>query len=297
MTIRKNATLLPIPWCILGVALVVSPSAEASSLAVGGFNAARGGGGSIATDTGLQSLILGQFPGSTFSSTATLTSSYLSTISDLIISVAAADNVAITPLSASEQTALVNFVDAGGTALLFTDNSTFDSTAPTVNNSFLSPFGLSAAGTLNGVNSSTIVNSSNPVVTGPAGTATGFDTNYPGWFSSLGSALEIAKLTANNEPDLAVLLPGALAPGSGAVVFFADGNNLGGGGASDSNDNILILNSLALKGSAVATPEPTSAILVLAGILALFASRGIFKRVTQRTVADPRIGRSYRSGE
>jgi hypothetical protein len=263
-----------IPWFFWGVALTISPSLEASSLTVGGFNAARGGEGSIATNAGLQSLILSQFPGTTFSSTALLTSSYLSTVSDLIISVATTDDSAITPLSVAEQTALVDFVEAGGTALLFTDNSTFAATAPTVNNSFLSPFGLSATGTLSGLQSSTIVNSSNPVVMGPAGPASGFDTNFPGWFASIGSALEIAQLTANSEPDLAVLLPGALGPGSGAVVFFGDGNNLGGGGASDPNDNILILNSLALTGTPVSTtPEPTSAALLLTSVIVLSALR------------------------
>jgi hypothetical protein len=93
------------------------------------------------------------------------------------------------------------------------------------------------------------VNSSNPVVTGPAGPATGFDTYYPGWFSNPGSATGIAVLTANHKPSLAFLPPGALGTGSGAVVFFSDSNciEVGSGGITSVNDNILILNSLALQ--------------------------------------------------
>jgi hypothetical protein len=162
------------------------------------------------------------------SSTSTLTPAYLGTIGALIISVGFTNASGITPLSASEQSALLGFVEAGGTALLFTDNGTFSGNASAINSSFPAPFGLSAAGTLNGLQSSTIVNAANPVVHGIDGTATSFDTNFPGWFSSLGSAEELATLSANGEPDLAFLAPGALGVGSGAVVFFSDGNNLAG---------------------------------------------------------------------
>lgn len=128
----------------------------ASPITVGGFDAARGGIGALSTNAGLQSLILSEFPGSTFSSTATLTSAYLSTISDLVISVGFTNSSGITPLSAAEQTALFNFVLGGGTALLFTDNDSFNASAPAVNSSFLTPFGLTATGTLSGFQSSTL---------------------------------------------------------------------------------------------------------------------------------------------
>ena len=238
------------------VSLLISTGVYAASLNVGGFTSARGGAGSIDTNTGLRNLILGQFPGTTFSSTPTLTASYLSGIRTLIISVAVGSAKAITALSASEQTALVNFVKSGGNALLVCDNSTFDNGAPAVNASFASPFGLSVTGTLNGIQSSTIVNNSNPVVSGPAGTAMSYTTNFPGWFSSVGNAVTVATLNANGQPDLAVMLPGVFSPGSGAVVFFGDGNNLAGGGTSDINDNILILNSLALQATPVARILP-----------------------------------------
>ncbi len=243
---------------------IVAPFARADSLIVGGFDSARAGSFSLTSDTSLEDEITGQFPDSTFTSTTTLTSSYLDTVNALIIVVATGCCSAITPLSASEQAALLGFVEDGGTALLFTDNSTFAATAPAVNNSFLSPFGLSAEGTLDGPQSSTIVDDTNPVIDGPAGTATGFATDYPGWFSSLGPAQELAELTANGEPDLAVLMPGSLGPGSGAAVFFADGNYIG-----QPSDDTLILNALALASpSPVATPEPGPAILLLIGVIA-----------------------------
>jgi hypothetical protein len=227
---------------------IVAHSVQASSLAVGGFNSVRGGEESIETNTSLQNLITAQFPGTTFSSASKLTPRYLSTINHLIVGVGTSC-CSGTKLSLAEQNALVDFVTAGGTALLFGDNSTSSAIARKANRSFMSPFGLSMNGTLDADQPSTIVNSSNPVVTGPAGTATGFDTYYPGWFSNLGSATEIAVLTANNKPSLAYLPPGSLGTGSGAVVFFSDSNciEVGSGGITSVNDNILILNSLALQ--------------------------------------------------
>jgi hypothetical protein len=238
-----------------GLAHSSNPRDALPALNVGGFNATRGGGGSIDNNVPLRNLILSQYPGSTFSSTSTLTPAYLSTVNRLIISVGIAATKAIAPLSSAEQSALVDFVKGGGTALLFCDNNTFDSAAPTVNASFLSPFSLSMTGTLSSNQSSRIVNPSNPVATGPAGTATGFDTLFPGWFTSLGNAVAVAVLTTNNMPDIAVLMPGMLAAGSGAVVFFADGNNIGGftQSTTTANNNILVLNSLALQAASGVT--------------------------------------------
>ena len=218
------------------------------SLVVGGFNSSRIGTFGIDNNAPLRQAVVNAFPGSTFLTAPALTSAYLGTINALMIGTLTTDSSAVNPLSAAEQTALVSFVKGGGTALLFTDNSTFASQAPAANNSFLAPFGLSAVGTLNGFQASTIVNSSNAVITGPFGIATRFDTNFPGWFDNTGSAIVLSKLVANGQPDLAVLLPGALGPGSGAVVFFADQNNISHNSSSQAQTNglVLILNSLAL---------------------------------------------------
>jgi hypothetical protein len=51
---------------------------------------------------------------------------------------------AIIALRNSEQSALQGFVMSGGTALIFSDNSTFDSNAPAANASLLSPVGVTA---------------------------------------------------------------------------------------------------------------------------------------------------------
>jgi hypothetical protein len=241
---------------LMGMLTYCCAEARAFSLVVGGWSSARVGTGSQV----LTADILNQYPGTTFSTTATLTPAYLSTISDLIIEVGSNGTTAISPLSAAEQSALYNFVLNGGTAILYTDNNTFDANAPAVNKSFLAPFGLAATGTLNGTQPSTIVNSSSPVIKGPAGTASSFETDYPGWFSSVGNATIVARLTANTQPDLAVLAPGALGPGSGQVVFFADE------GAGLGNNYILQLNALA---QATGAPEPKTAELVMGGVAGL----------------------------
>jgi hypothetical protein len=231
--------------CLVG--LIVAHSVQANSLVVGGFNSKRGGEESIATNTYLQNVITTQFPGTTFSTSAKLTPAYLGTVNAVIVGVATSETSEIKPLTKAEQTALVNFVKAGGTALLFGDNKV---NCEAANRSFTAPFGLAMNGTLNFTGGSTITNSSNPVVTGPAGTATSFDYLVPGWFSKLGGALLIAVLddpgsVGNNKPSLVTLLPGTLGAGSGAVVFFSDSGSLFDAFFS-TNDTILILNSLAL---------------------------------------------------
>lgn len=171
------------------------------------------------------------------------------------------------PLSAPEQLALRDFVKAGGTALLFCDNNTDYQAA---SRSFTAVFGLSVTGTLAFTGGSTIVNRLNRVVTGPAGTATGFDYLNPGWFSNIGRAVDIAVLDApgmvgNHAPSVAALLPGALGRGSGAVVLFSDSDILlptSDYGITSTNDNILILNSLALQSgrqAALAAPADAEA--------------------------------------
>jgi hypothetical protein len=106
-------------------------SALAAGPVIAGFDAMRGGFESLAPgeDTGLANDISMAFPGTTFEFANALTPSFLSSANVAILGVATSDFSAITPLSASEQSALHNFVLNGGTAIIFADNDSFDSGA------------------------------------------------------------------------------------------------------------------------------------------------------------------------
>ena len=250
----------------------------------GGFDLSRGGGLSLADGSmtsALQGDISSTFPGSTLTASSTLTSSYLSTIQILIVSSGTSDNTATTPLSSSEQTALLNFIKAGGGAIILVDNDTFAGTptSSNANNSFLSPFGLHITGTLNGVQAVNVTNSSHPVTNGPFGPVTGYTTNFPGWFDILGpTAIGLANLASNNQVVLAAINPGTLMAGSGGVVFLGDANAVTDQ-FSNPSDVRLINNAIAFVGPSLsAVPEPSSLVL---GSLAL-VSVAVFAGVRHR---------------
>src|ERR1700678_4409611 len=93
---------------LTGAAVAVACGALATtavaSTVVGGFDPARGGFESLAApeDTALANDISGAFPGTTFSFTSTLTSSFLSGVNVVILGVATTNSSAVTPLSSSE---------------------------------------------------------------------------------------------------------------------------------------------------------------------------------------------------
>lgn len=230
---------------LAAAALLPATPAAARSLAIGSFTVGRGGDDSLVNkDTAkLRKAIRSVLPGSTFNATKTLTKAFLAKVHVLVVGAAYAPHQGITPLSAAEQKAVVNFVKAGGSALLFCDNDTQFGTA---SNSFASPFGLATTGTLADAQTATYLNvGNNPLQSGPFGTAAQFDTSWPGWFSTLGSATPLAQLAANGQAEIAYLPAGSLGAGSGTVVFFADTTAL-----LDSlrtrDDQIAILNALGL---------------------------------------------------
>jgi hypothetical protein len=217
--------------------------ATSKGLTIGGFNMTRGGIESLQSEPALAAAITTAFPHSHFRYAAKLSKSLLAKVNVVIIGVAEASTTAITPLSAAEQKQLSAFVARGGTALIFTDN---DLQFQTASQSLLTPFGLASTGVLDGNNTGSFLTlSSDPIQTGPFGTATQLDTSWPGWFSALGSSTKLATLNANGQPTLAYLPAGALAAGSGAVVFFSDSTYLIDS-ARTANDQIAVLNALAL---------------------------------------------------
>ena len=221
-----------VPFCI------TLPSAAQQPLVIGGFDASRGGAFSLRDGgalSGLHAAITTAFPGSTITATPVLTPEYLSTIKVLLISPVTNNVSTTTALSASEQSALHDFVESGGVALIFTDNDSYAGGVSIVNNSFLAPFGLHVTGTL--VSSAFPIDSSLPVITGPHGTVERMTTDFAGWFDVSGTSTVLARLTANEMPFL-LHLP----LGSGVVITAGDTNFLEFGG----ENRKLVLNAIAL---------------------------------------------------
>ena len=257
----SHRVLCAILLCI--AALWTVPGTARAQLKIGGFDASRGGFESLAPgeDSALAIDITAAYPGTTFSFSNTLTPSFLAGVNAVILGVATTETSAITPLTSSEQTALQNFILNGGTALIFTDNDTFDPNAPAVNASFLTPFGLSATGTLAGLVDTPILNPSGPL-TGPFIPANEFTTNEPGWFNYTGAGTVLAQFSPT-EPAIDYFAPGTLGPRSGTAVFFSDSDAMVFGDALSRSNLNLILNTLAT------VPEPSTWSMMAVGGLAL----------------------------
>jgi hypothetical protein len=261
--------------CLLaffGLFVSITASLKAGPIVVGGFDAARGGFESLAPgeDSALATDIASAYPGTTFQFSNTLTASFLSGVNAVILGVAMTDAHAITPLSAAEQTALLNFVMGGGTALIFADNSLFDPNAPAANASLLTPFGVTVTGTLNGLVNAPILNLAGPL-TGPFTPVTTFAANYPGYFNGTGLGSVLADLNGNSsEPAVERFAPGVLGAGSGAVVLFSDSDAMVAGDSLTATNLNLVLNSFSLANGNSAVPEPST--LWLMG----FALGGLF---------------------
>ncbi len=213
-----------------------------ASLVIGSFNLKRGGIESLAAndETGLRKAIKHQYPGSTFHYSSRLTSTFLSTVHVLAIGVANQSSTPITPLTKSEQSALLGFVKSGHTLVMFTDN---DLEFQASSNSMLAPFGLHSTGVISGESTATFLGA-NPIQTGPAGTAQQLETFYPGWYDALGNSVDLANLS-NGEPALAYFAAGSISHGSGPVALFSD-SSLMLDGQRTTNDQIAVLNALAL---------------------------------------------------
>ncbi len=142
--------------------------AHAGGPVIGGFDFDRGGEESLipSENATLSAEISSAFPGATFQFTSELTPQFFSGVQVAIFGVATAPRSSVDPLTTSEQSALLNFVLGGGTALIFADNTGYSAESPTTNASFLSPFGVTMTGNLGGVLTAPLVNPTGPL-TGP----------------------------------------------------------------------------------------------------------------------------------
>jgi len=262
MNIQPIFKYIPVAFALC---FALAGPVSAGSVVVGGFDASRGGFESLATgeDTALATDISTAYPGTTFSFANTLTPSFLSGVNVVILGNATSNSSAITPLTSSEQTALQNFVLNGGTALIFTDNSTFDANAPAVNASLLSPFGITAAGTLIGYLNAPILNPSGPL-TGPFTPVTQFATLDPGYFTNTNGGQVLAQF-APGEAAIDYFAPGALGPNSGAAVFFSDSDAMVAGQALTTTNENLVLNAFGTYALTSPVPEPSTWAMMLLG--------------------------------
>lgn len=90
------------------------------------------------------------------------------------------------------------------------------------NASLLSPFGVSAAGTLSGDQQAHMVLANNPIASGPFGSVGSFSTNWPGWLSAWNAGMPVARLGSNNEVAGLIIDQDELGAGSGRVSIFSD---------------------------------------------------------------------------
>ncbi|MFM9960443.1 MAG: beta-propeller fold lactonase family protein, partial [Planctomycetaceae bacterium] len=217
------------------------PILATNTLRIGSFDESRGGIFSLSNGSSaaaIRSAIQTNFAGTTFSGTSTLTASFLSTVDVVWLNSVSSNTASTTPLSAAEQAALLNFVNAGGGVLIFGENDFFD------DESLLDPFGATSTGTLVELHTGTISNTSHPVTNGPFGAVQTIRGNYPGNLTTLGSATSLGTWTSSGQSSVAVIDPGVLAPGSGRVVLLSDVNFYGDQlGAADNTK--LVLNSLS----------------------------------------------------
>jgi hypothetical protein len=137
-------------------------------------------------------------------------------------------NGTIVALSQAEQSALFEYVRHGGCAILLPDHSSFGGAGtPTVNQSLISPFGLSITGTITGGLTATVLPSaSSAAVQG----ITTFTQNWAGWFDGIGQGTVLA--TNSGGPAMVEIAAGAFGPHSGPVFAFSDVNMFWSGGAS-----------------------------------------------------------------
>ncbi|HEY4309461.1 MAG TPA: hypothetical protein VGN12_08420 [Pirellulales bacterium] len=216
------------------------------------------------------------FPNATIESTSTLTTQFLSGINTLVIGSPSTESTGITPLSTSEQSALLNFVLAGGNAFLIADGYIPYTAAA---ESFVKPFGMTIVDDgLSGVLYATPTTQSNPVINGPFGDVTTIPLYGAGIITNLGPyATTLATMNALNKPVLAEIPAHALGPTSGRVLIVTNAAFMmdDAAGGFFSQDPQLFLNAM----NYALTPEPTSlalATVALAGF-AVAGMRGRFR--------------------
>lgn len=249
--------------------LVTSHTSAQAAIVIGGWNEQRAEIAAI--DTGflpatMRFALEDPFPGTTYVSTYKLTPEFLAGVDVAILTSARGWDSSVGSLSGAEQTALLNYVKAGGAALIATDGD-FTSSA---NQSFVAPFKITLGDYIGGTTTG-VVTTPSPLTNGPYGTIDHFNLYTAGSYSKLGPyALPLAT-GKNGNVVLAVIPHDAISPGSGPVVFISSPEPLMPG--LYGNGPELIRNTIAYL-----VPEPSTIGLALSGAgmlcVAVLARRG-----------------------
>ncbi|MBL8059092.1 MAG: hypothetical protein JNK63_00075 [Chthonomonas sp.] len=244
-----------------------------------GWGSTRGGESSLqfsANYSATRTMISLNFPGATISSTDTIAPTALQNVDIIWLGVTTSFNSAITPLSASEKTALLRFIQEGGTAVLFADNSTFSAGAVAANNSLMNPLGLVITGTLNGTVAHTFVSPGTSPFTGPFGGVVSLNSGFPGWFAFVPPTGEVLSTAGPGGNALfATIPPDGLGEGSGRCWLFADSGQAGTGGVQGANWNTLFANMIEASTARVAGQ------VTLADCVAMTMPRSLSLKVMQ----------------
>ena len=226
--------------------MTVGPAETDTLLVVGGLDISRANVTSFPEGPGFEEArasLVTSYPQVTYTAMLTLTQPALAAVDILILSPTYDGFNPMTPLAAAEQAALLDFVAGGGCAILLPDNQDF---AP-ANESLIDPFGMDITGMIWGWSTMTVLNPwATPLTGGFHGEVTSFTQGWPGGLTDLGPYAESYAANGLGQA-LAVIEPGVIAPGSGAVMVYSDAttflDSADGGGFMD--NEILFLNSLA----------------------------------------------------
>jgi hypothetical protein len=257
----------------LGLALTVFAlvANEATAAIIGTFDSTRAGDANIINGgltSELRASLNANFPGYSILGTGTLTNAFLSGVDTLFLQSAYDAVTPISPLSSTEQQALLDFVTQGKSAFILAGGY-----FPVAAQSLITPFNMQVTGYVSGTDAGTITNSTHLITNGPFGPVGTYTTAYAGWFTNLGPySLSLASLGFNNQPSYAAIERDAIVPGSGRVILasnnglFADANTLGGGYFAA--NQTLFLDSVQWL---VPLPEPSSFVLAALGFVGMAA--------------------------
>lgn len=279
------------------VSFVYAAHEARGDFVLGTFDSTRATTANLATGLYTQELLASlnaHYPGMSIDTAPTLSPSFLAGVDVLVISSAMTDLVGITPLSAGEQAALADFVQAGGRACLVVDGwAPFIAAAQSI----VSPFGMTIIDDgLTGIRNATPTTHAHPVINGPFGDTTGIAMFGAGLFTNLGPyATSLATLDGTGLPALAAIEAQALGSTSGRVVLVADASPFvdGADGGFFPLSETFILNTMEY----LLVPEPSGWILAIpaaSGLGLTIAARSLRRRFGPKRT-HTRRGRRYRN--